>query len=62
MGPLIRIVARVLAGFLIGSGYVTQETTDAIFHDPALDAAIGAVLWGATECYYVVARRCGWNT
>jgi hypothetical protein len=62
MAPIVRILLRVLAGFLIGSGYFTETATDAIFNDPAFDAAIGAVLWGATEVAYVLAKRLGWRT
>lgn len=61
MAPVIRILLRVFAGFLIGSGYFTETATDAIFNDPAFDAAIGAVLWGATEVAYVMAKRLGWK-
>src|SRR5690606_32826082 len=57
MGPIIRITARVLAGFLIGAGYMSESTVSAIFSDPAMDMAIGAVLWGVTETFYWLAKR-----
>lgn len=62
MGPLIRILARVLAGFMIGRGYTTTEATDAIFNDPAFDMATGFLIWGATEGFYWAAKRWGWRT
>lgn len=62
MAPVIRILARVLAGFLIGAGFFTEDAADAVFSDPAFDAAIGAVLWAVTEVYYIIAKRMGWAT
>lgn len=62
MGPIIRIVARVLAGFLIGAGYMTDSTADAIFADPAFDMAVGTILWAVTEGFYWLAKRWGWST
>lgn len=62
MAPVVRILARVLAGFLIGSGYFTEDTANAVFDDPAFDAAIGAMIWAVTELYYVAARKLGWRT
>ena len=62
MAPVIRILARVLAGFLIGAGFFTEDAADAVFNDPAFDAAIGAVLWAVTEVYYLLAKRLGWST
>lgn len=62
MGPIIRIAARVLAGFLIGAGYMSESAVDSIFADPAFDMAIGAVLWGVTETFYWLAKRYSWAT
>ena len=62
IAPIIRILARVLAGFLIGAGYFTEDAADSIFNDPAFDAAIGAAIWGVTEVYYLIAKRMGWST
>jgi len=62
VAPVIRILARVLAGFLIGAGFFTEDAADAVFNDPAFDAAIGAVLWAVTEVYYLLAKRLGWST
>jgi hypothetical protein len=62
MAPLIRILARVLAGFLIGAGWFTEDAADSIFSDPDFDIAIGAVVWALTELYYLAAKRFGWTT
>jgi len=58
----IRILARVVAGFLIGAGWFTESSAEAIFSDPAFDLAIGALLWSVTEVYYWLAKRWGWPT
>jgi hypothetical protein len=62
MAPLIRILARILAGFLIGAGYMTQGAAESVFSDPAFDMAIGAVIIAATEGWYWLARKFGWRT
>lgn len=62
MAPIVRILARVLAGFLIGAGWFTEDAAESIFNDPAFDMAVGAVLWGVTELYYYAAKRFGWKT
>ena len=65
MGPLVRILARVAAGFLIGRGWVSLDAVDQVFNDPASDAAFdviaGGVVWVGTEGFYVLARRLGWQ-
>lgn len=62
MAPILRILARVLAGFLIGAGYMSESTVSAIFSDPAMDMAVGAILWGVTETFYWLAKRYAWAT
>lgn len=62
MAPFFRIVARVIAGILIGKGWFSEETVESIFSDPALDMAIGAVIWGTVEICYYLAKRFGWKT
>lgn len=62
MAPIIRILCRVIAGFLIGAGYFTEDAAESVFSDPAFDMAIGAVLWAVTEAYYFAARKFGWAT
>lgn len=62
MAPIARILARVLAGMLIGGGYMSQGTADSIFADPAFDMALGTLIWAATEGFYWLAKRWGWST
>ncbi|MET3790641.1 hypothetical protein [Aquamicrobium terrae] len=66
MGPLLRIVARVAAGVLIGRGWVSLDTVDQVFNDPASDAAFeiiaGGIVWVGTEGFYLLAKRLGWRT
>lgn len=62
MAPIIRILARVLAGFLIGAGWFTESAAESIFSDPAFDMAVGAMLWGVTEGFYLFAKKLGWRT
>lgn len=65
MGPLVRILARVMAGFLIGRGWVSLDQVDQIFNDPASDAAFeiiaGGAVWAVTEVFYAMAHRFGWS-
>ena len=61
-----RILLRVLAGILIGWG--ARDVADIITTDPdilsvaiaALDVLFGALVWGAGEVWYFLARRFGW--
>lgn len=66
MGPLLRIVARVAAGILIGRGWVSLDTVDQVFNDPASDAAFeiiaGGIVWVGTEGFYLLAKRLGGRT
>lgn len=62
MAPIIRILARVVAGFLIGAGWFTESAAESIFSDPAFDMAIGSALWAGTEAFYWLAKRYGWRT
>ena len=62
MAPILRIVARIIGGMLIGAGYANEGTVDSIFSDPAFDMALGAIVIGATEFYYYLAKRYGWET
>lgn len=62
MAPILRILARVLAGALIGAGYISHGTAESIFADPAFDMALGTLIWAGTEAFYWMARRFGWRT
>ena len=58
MGPIVRIVLRVIAGALIGAGYLPKEALPDVL-DPAL---VGGIVWALTEGFYWVAKRRGWAT
>lgn len=64
-GVIVRILLRVFAGVLIGWS-LPPDWANEIVNDPAVivtaESMVGAVIWGATEVYYVVARRLGWST
>ena len=66
MGPLVRIIARVGAGVMIGHGWVSLDQVDQVFSDPASDAAFdiiaGGAVWAGTEFYYAAAKWFGWRT
>lgn len=57
MAPIVRIVMRYIAGYLIASGYLS-EADKSLFVDPEL---IGFIVMLLTEGYYIAARRFGWQ-
>ena len=65
MGPILRILARVIAGFLIGRGWVGLDAVNQVFDDPASDAAFeiiaGGIMWVGPEGFYYLAHRFGWK-
>lgn len=65
MGVFIRILLRVIAGFLIGRG-LPVDWANEIVNDPSVlataEVTIGAIIWGVTELFYAAARRFGWRT
>lgn len=66
IGPISRILLRVIAGILIGKGWFTAEDANAITSDPELAAlvemGIGGAIWAGTEGWYWLAKRMGWTT
>jgi hypothetical protein len=63
MTPIIRILLRVLAGFLVGKGFTEAQT---LAGDPELialaEAGVGALILAVTEGWYYLAKRFGWKT
>lgn len=59
-GPVARILARVLAGYLIGLGYASEETASQYL--PEIEVILGFALWAFTEYLYSVAKKKGWAT
>lgn len=64
MSVFIRIILRVIAGFLIARGL--PEDLVAVIYEPelafALESVLGLAIWGATELAYAAAKRFGWRT
>ena len=61
MGPIVRIVLRVLAGVLVGWG-MPEDAAEMLWTDEELVAQVtGALIWAATEGYYALAKRRGWR-
>lgn len=62
----IRIALHVLAGWLYGSGYVGAEVRDILTADPAVAAAVEALVCSAISAaslaWWRIARRLGWRT
>lgn len=65
LGVFARIILRVLAGIMIGWG-LPQNWADEIVSDPdalmTAEVVVGGLLWAATEVYYFIAKRFGWQT
>ncbi|GLQ36766.1 hypothetical protein GCM10007908_03860 [Rhizobium albus] len=63
--PVIRIILRVIAGIMIGYG-LPKDWADQIVTDPdalfVAETIVGALLWAATEAFYIMAKRFGWKT
>jgi hypothetical protein len=60
--PIIRILLRVVAGYLIGAG-VDADVANLLHTDPHLAGAIaGGIVWAASEGWYWLAKRRGWST
>jgi hypothetical protein len=61
--PIIRILLRYVAGFLLAKGWLTNPET---LQDPDITLAIyyvGAAVCGAlAEVWWKLARRYGWAT
>lgn len=64
MGPIVRIFLRYLSGVLVAKGLFGAEDAQ-VLHDPDLEAAIstglGLLMSAATEYYYSLAKRFGWD-
>lgn len=61
MGVVVRILLRVLAGFLLSRGMPADLT--AVLYEPdiaiGVEAVVGVAIWGATEVYYRMAKKFG---
>jgi len=60
IGPLSRIIARYIAGSLVTYGFLTAPEAAQI--NPDLVLIVGAILGGAVEFAYWLAKRWGLRT
>lgn len=68
-GPLLRILLRYVSATMVTAGAMSQETA-ALVNDPDLVPALialwpaiaGSIVALATEGYYMLAKKRGWNT
>lgn len=60
VGPIARILGRVLAGFLIGTGFASEE--DLYSYLPDVEMLLGFALWALVEWLYSQAKKRGWAT
>lgn len=64
MGVFIRILLRVIAGFLLARGL--PEDLVSVVYEPelalALETVLGVIVWGGAELFYAAAKRLGWGT
>lgn len=66
MSAITRILLRYVAMYFMTKGLLSQDMADALAGDPEVaalvDFAIGAIIAGATEGWYLLAKRMGWRT
>lgn len=63
-GVIIRILLRYIAAALIAHGYLSADSAD-FASDPDIvefvEIALGGAVGAATEAWYYLARRFGWD-
>lgn len=61
-----RILLFILAGYLAGSGWISEEIKNMLTNDPevaiAVQTALAALVTGAGYAWRWVAKRLGWST
>jgi len=66
MGPVARILLRVVVGALIARAWIDPQIGQYLIDDPDLamliELLLAGIVWGATELWYVIAKRMGWAT
>jgi len=58
LAPIVRIILFIVSGYLVGQGWIDQETADLLRNQET----IGLVVMGLTGAWYAVARWRGWAT
>lgn len=66
LGPISRILLRVVVGFLVARAILTQEDGNMLASDPdaamIIELALSGAIWAATESWYWLAKKFGWAT
>ena len=62
MGPIVRIIARYLAGALVAVGLLLPDEASSLINDPEFLAALGVVIGFLVEAAYAFAKKRGWAT
>lgn len=66
LGPIVRILLRVIVGALIARAWIDPQIGQSIVDDPdfamLIEMLLAGIVWGATELWYVIAKRMGWAT
>ena len=61
-----RILIHVLAGFLLASGWITEEIKTMLVDDPevalGVQAVLAALVHGAGVVWWRISKRFGWAT
>lgn len=66
LGPIARILLRVVVGALIARAWIDPQIGHSLVDDPdfamLIEMLLAGIVWGATELWYVIAKRMGWAT
>lgn len=61
MSPLVRILLRYGAAFLVAKGWLTADDATSFVTDPDVEMLVGAAIGALVEGWYVLARKYGWQ-
>jgi hypothetical protein len=66
IGPLARILLRYLAGAMVTYGLLANQDAEGMVMDPEIievfEIGLGLAIGAATEYWYRLARKFGWET
>lgn len=64
LGPISRILLRVLVGFLVAKAFLTPGDGNMIASDPEfaalIEGTLAGMIWAITEGWYWIAKKLGW--